>query len=102
VNHCSTRYVAGITQPAKTSLAIGEETSFIVTMQPAAGSAPGPRTATVNIASNAPDSPFRFTLTGAKATPLQTWRLTWFGQTRVRLRFSNKPVWAWFTTRNRI
>jgi hypothetical protein len=43
---------------------------------------PGPRTAKLLIASNDPDeNPFEVNLTGRLATPLETWRHTYFGST---------------------
>jgi len=66
--------------PADTTLAPGAETTVLVRLTLSA--APGIRTASLRITAgntNPPLLPRLISLTGSKATPLQIWRVTWFG-----------------------
>jgi hypothetical protein len=66
-----------LTPPGATTLAPGAQTTFGVTFTPS--SPPDPRSAALSItSSDANNNPFLISLTGARATPLQTWRITWF------------------------
>jgi hypothetical protein len=66
-----------ISAPIAEILAPNATATFSVTFSPAA---PGIRTAVLRIASNGPDeNPFDINLTGSQATPLEAWRLIYFG-----------------------
>lgn len=67
---------AVLTQPSAT-VTPGGSTTFTLRFTPGT---PGPKTASLSIASNDPDeNPYTLTLTGTGLTPLEAWRLVNFG-----------------------